>query len=143
MYARELFLGGADRDFLEAENYFQTQVASPDRSTDEITEGCCVAAKAARLRGDAVSFFKYTSKVIAGDGCSEICCELGHFYETSGDLEEAVIWYYNAVYETQPVLALRTSGAEPLEGLVRCYDRLGLSEQAASYREELNSRSEE
>ena len=23
-----------------------------------------------------------------------------------------------------PVLALRTSGAEPLEGLVRCYDRL-------------------
>jgi hypothetical protein len=143
MYARELFLGGADRDFLEAENYFQMQVASPDRSGDEITEGCCVAAKAARLRGDAVSFFKYTSKVIAGDGCSEICCELGHFYETSGDLEEAVIWYYNAVYETQPVLALRTSGAEPLEGLVRCYDRLGLSEQAASYREELNSRSEE
>ena len=110
MYARELFLGGADRDFLEAENYFQMQVASPDRSGDEITEGCCVAAKAARLRGD---------------------------------LEEAVIWYYNAVYETQPVLALRTSGAEPLEGLVRCYDRLGLSEQAASYREELNSRSEE
>lgn len=81
--------------------------------------------------------------MIAVDGCSEICCELGHFYETSGDLEEAVIWYYNAVYETQPVLALRTSGAEPLEGLVRCYDRLGLSEQAASYREELNSRSEE
>ena len=85
MYARELFLGGADRDFLEAENYFQMQVASPDRSGDEITEGCCVAAKAARLRGDAVSFFKYTSKVIAGDGCSEICCELGHFYETSGE----------------------------------------------------------
>lgn len=45
MYARELFLGGADRDFLEAENYFQMQVASPDRSGDEITEGCCVAAK--------------------------------------------------------------------------------------------------
>ena len=44
---------------------------------------------------------------------------------------------------SQPVLALRTSGAEPLEGLVRCYDHLGLSEQAASYREELNSRSEE
>ena len=37
MYARELFLGGADRDFLEAENYFQMQVASPDRSGDEIT----------------------------------------------------------------------------------------------------------
>lgn len=38
MYARELFLGGADRDFLKAENYFQAQVASPDRSGDEITK---------------------------------------------------------------------------------------------------------
>lgn len=100
-------------------------------------------SKSGKTAGRCGELFKYTSKVIAGDGCSEICCELGHFYETSGDLEEAVIWYYNAVYETQPVLALRTSGAEPLEGLVRCYDRLGLSEQAASYREELNSRSEE
>lgn len=143
MYARELFLAGEEKDFAEAEAYFRTEVASSGRSGDEITEGCCVAAKAARLRGDVVNFFKYTSKVIAGDGCSEICCELGHFYETSGDLEEAAIWYYNAVYETQPVLALRTSGEEPLEGLVRCYEGLGLSEQAASYREELNSRNEE
>ena len=143
MYARELFLGGADRDFLEAENYFQTQVASPDRSTDEITEGCCVAAKAARLRGDAVSFFKYTSKVIAGDGCSEICCELGHFYEETGDFEEAAVWYYNAAYETQPVLALRSSEEEPLQGLIRCYEQLGLPAQARSYAEELKHRQNE
>ena len=86
MYARELFLAGEARDFLEA-------------------EGCCVVARAARLRGAAVTFFKYTSKVIAGDGCSEICCELGYFYEETGDFEEAAVWYYNAAYETQPVLA--------------------------------------
>ena len=127
MYARELFLGGADRDFLEAENYFQTQVASPDRSTDEITEGC----------------FKYTSKVIAGDGCSEICCELGHFYEETGDFEEAAVWYYNAAYETQPVLALRSSEEEPLQGLIRCYEQLGLPAQARSYAEELKHRQNE
>ena len=137
MYARELFLAGEAQDFLEAESYFQVEAASPDRSADEITEGCCVAARAARLRGDTVSFFKYTSKVIAGDGCSEICCEMGHFYEEASDTEEAAVWYYNAAYETQPVLALRSSTEEPLEGLIRCYEQLGLPEEAESYREEL------
>ena len=137
MYARELFLAGESRDFLEAEDYFQAEAASPQRSADEITEGCCVAAKAARLKGDTVSFFKYASKVIAGEGCSEICCELGHFYEDSRDLEEAAIWYYNAAYETQPVLALVTSREEPLRGLIRCYEKMELPEQAEIYRTEL------
>ena len=143
MYARELFLAGEKQDFSKAEAYFQAEVSSPDRSVDEITEGCCVAARAARLRGDTVTFFKHTSKVIAGDGCSEICCELGHFYEESGDLEEAAVWYYNAAYETQPVLALRSSGEEPLQGLIRCYEQLGLVAQAESYAEELKQRQNE
>ena len=143
MYARELFLAGETQDFLEAKSYFQTEAASPDRSADEITEGCCVAARAARLRGDTVTFFKYTSKVIAGDGCSEICCELGYFYEETGDFEEAAVWYYNAAYETQPVLALRSSEEEPLQGLIRCYEQLGLPAQARSYEEELKHRQNE
>ena len=66
MYARELFLAGADRDFWRRKNYFRREVASPDRSGDEITEGCCVAAKAARLRGDAVTFFQIHLKAITG-----------------------------------------------------------------------------
>ena len=140
MYARELFLAGEAKDFLEAEDYFRAEVSSPDRNPDEITEGCCVAARAARLRGDTVTFFKYTSKVIAGEGCSEICCELGHFYEETSDPEEAAVWYYNAAYETQPVLALRSSEEEPLEGLIRCYEQLGLPAQAESYAEELKQR---
>ncbi len=143
MYARELFLAGTAQDFLEAENYFRAEVSFPDRSADEITEGCCVAAKAARLRGDTVAFFKHTSKVIAGEGCSEICCELGHFYEETKDFEEAAIWYYNAAYETQPVLALKSAGEEPLQGLIRCYEQLGLPEQAEIYAEELKNRNEE
>lgn len=140
MYARELFLAGKAQDFLEAEDYFRREVSSPDRSGEEITEGCCVAARAARLRGATVLFFKYTSKVIAGDGCSEICCELGAFYEEAGDFEEAAVWYYNAAYETQPVLALKSSVEEPLQGLIRCYEQLGLSAQARSYAEELKHR---
>lgn len=137
MYARELFLAGDKRDFLEAEDYFRTEVDSSDRSADEITEGCCVASRAARLRRAEIDFFKYASKVLAGESCSEICCELGYFYEERTDWEEAAIWYYNAAYETRPVLSLGSSVEEPLQGLIRCYEQMNLPEQAENYRTEL------
>lgn len=137
MYARELFVAGEKEDFLEAEAFFQSSAADPDRNSDEIVEACCVAARAARMRGDAVAFLKYTSKVIAGEGCSEICCELGHFYEERTDYEEAVIWYYNAVYETSSVLTVSSGHKEGLEGLIRCYRQLGIPEQAEAYEAEL------
>ena len=49
------------------------------------------------------------------------------------------MWYYNAVYETQPILNLWAGGAESLEGLIRCYERLGCPEQADIYRQELQN----
>ena len=68
MYARELFLAGEARDFLEAEDYFRAEVSSPDRSADEITEGCCVVARAAQTAGSCCRHFSsILSKVIAGD----------------------------------------------------------------------------
>ncbi len=82
------------------------------------------------------------SKVIAGEANSEICCELGHFYEESADYEEAAVWYYNAVYETCPVLDIRTGGREGLEGLIRCYEQLKCPEQVEAYKEELKRRSD-
>ena len=137
MYARELFMAGGREDFLEAEAFFQASVADPGRNAEELVEACCVVARAARLREDAGALLKYASKVIAGEGCSEICCELGHFYEERSDFDEAVIWYYNAVYETTPVLTLHSGGKEGLEGLVRCYEAMGIPEQAEGYRAKL------
>lgn len=137
MYAKELYLSGEKEDFLKAAAYFQAAAADVNRSPSEMTESCLVAARAARMAGDTVSFLKYTSKVIVGEGCSEICCELGHFYEEQQDFEEAALWYYNAVYETEPVLAIICGGREGLEGLIRCYTRLGNEEQASIYAEEL------
>ena len=94
-------------------------------------------AKAARFEGNLIDFFKFTSKVVAEEACSEICCEMGHFYEEAQDYEEAAVWYYNAVYETQPVLSIRTGGGESLEGLIRCYETMNCPQQAEIYREEL------
>lgn len=138
MYARELFLAGDTQDFLEAEKFFQDAVADWERSHEEMVQACCVAAHAARLRKNQADFFTYVTKVIAGEGCSEICCELGHFYAEMENWNEAAVWYYNAVYETSPVLKLQAGGREGLEGLVFCYEKLGMSELSDSYREELN-----
>ena len=46
--------------------------------------------------------------MIAEEANSEICCEMGHFYEENEDWEEAAVWYYNAVYEAM-------EGAEVVE----------------------------
>lgn len=138
LYARELMIAGDEEDFADALPYFERSAADVGRNSEEIAEACCVAARAARLTGDVLTFFKYTSKVIAEEANSEICNEMGHFYEEVKDYEEAAIWYYNAVYETHPILNINAGGREPLEGLIRCYQMLGEEKQAESYRKELN-----
>ncbi len=137
MYARELFLAGTEEDFCLAADFFRASAADSDRSADEMTEACLVAARASRIQKDVVGFFKYASKIIAGEGCSEICCELGAFYEEQADYEEAAVWYYNAVYETTPVLKKAAGDVDALQGLIRCYEQLGLPEMVSVYREEM------
>lgn len=138
LYARELFLAGDEEDLSNAAEIFMQSAADVERDGEEVAQACCVAARAARFAGDVVTFFKYTSKVLAEEANSEICCELGYFYEEQQDLEEAALWYYNAVYETHPILNIHAGGREALEGLIRCYEKLGLAEQVAVYREELS-----
>lgn len=140
LYARELMLAGDEEDFAQAADIFLESAADNERDGEEMVQACCVVAKAARLAGDTITFFKYTSKVIAEEACSEICCEMGHFYEGNEDWEEAAVWYYNAVYETSPILNLQAGGRESLEGLTRCYEQLGCPEQVQVYREELRRR---
>lgn len=137
MYARELMIAGDKEDFVQAMDFFAASAADADRDEEELKQACCVMAKAARLTGDSVMFFKYTCKVIAEEACSEICCEMGHFYEEQKDWEEAAVWYYNAVYETQPILSIHAGSRESLEGLVRCYESMGNPEQAQIYQKEL------
>ena len=133
IYAKELFISGEDKDFLAARDFFQASCLDGARGDDELKEAACVAARAARIAGDTEDFFKYAMKVIASDGCAEICCELGEFYRQKKDYDEAVVWYYNAAYETESILQIRSGGDIPLQGLADCYRALGNEEQAAAY----------
>ncbi|MBQ9142983.1 MAG: glycosyltransferase family 2 protein [Lachnospiraceae bacterium] len=137
MYARELLLVGTDENLFRAEEYFAQIIGQEEMDADMFLEACCILTRVARLRKDNVAFFKYAMKAVASESCSEICVELGRFYETLGDLEEAVIWYYNAAYSVQPVLVKASGEKEPIEGLLRCYQMLGLQEQEEFYQNEL------
>jgi hypothetical protein len=134
LYARELFITGENDDFLKAEAYFEASAANTDFSLDQVKEAACVVARSARLRGETAKFFKFALKDIGSEGCSEMCCELGAYYQAQGDFSEAVVWFYNAAFETASILDIRTSGAIPLLGLAECYEALGMPGEAADYR---------
>ena len=40
------------------------------------------------------------------------------------DYEEAVLWLYNAAFETESILDVASSGNKPLSLLGRCYEEL-------------------
>ena len=133
IYAKELFVSGEDKDFIMAAEFFETSCQDTSRSMDEIKEAACVAAKAARIKGDLTKFLKYALKVVACEGCAEICCELGQYFLEQKDFEEAAVWFYNAAYETECILNIHSSGDIPLRGLAECYRAMGNNEQAGEY----------
>ncbi len=136
MYARELFIAGEDKDFIEALPVFELTMTDPDRSIEEVKEAACVLAKAYRLQGDVANFFKNAIKEVATESSSEICYELGEYYMVKEDYMEASIWYYNAAYETGSILNLHCSGDWPLKKLAECYRKLGNEEKALEFEQQ-------
>lgn len=143
MYARELFVAGKEKELKRAAPFFHSVAEDVMRTPQEVTQACCVSARAARMEKNAAELLKYVSKVMAQESCSEICLELGEFYEDCKDYEEATIWYYNAAYETQPILDIRTGGQQALKGLIRCYQAIGMQQQVDFYKEECKRRQEQ
>lgn len=139
LYAKELFVSGSEEECMRAVAFFEQSAMDAERSLDEMKEACCVAARGNRLAGNVPAFFKYALKNVAADGCAEICCELGCYYQGIGDYEEAVLWYYNAAYESECILNVQYAGSIPLKGLAECYEAVGNVEMAEKYMDELET----
>jgi glycosyltransferase involved in cell wall biosynthesis len=133
MYSKELFIAGSFEDFKSAINFFNEVLDDPSRSNDEIKYAVCVIAKGYRLNGDSYNFFKNCIKGVADNPCSELCYELGEYYYGMKDYNEAIIWYYNAAFETESILNIHYNGDYSLKRLGECYYALGNNEQAESY----------
>lgn len=136
MYARELLMAGDDDDFLKAKEFFTEATLDTDRGVDEIKEASCVLAHIAVLENDTEALLKYSLKDAATEMSSEMCYELGEYYYGKDDLDEAIIWYYNAAYECSGILDGDRSGVMPRLALARCYRKLGNEEQAQDYERE-------
>lgn len=115
MYAMELYISGTDEDILEAEQFFTDSAADPSRSLDEVKEAACVVTRAARLRDDSHVILKMCLKDMLSEGSSEMCYELGEYFFAKKDYQEAALWYYNAMNETQSILNIHTSTDWPEE----------------------------
>ncbi|SDB23587.1 tetratricopeptide repeat-containing glycosyltransferase family 2 protein [Eubacterium oxidoreducens] len=134
-YAKELLLHGTQEHFMFAKDYFADLLNNSEMDNEDSKEAFIILARAYRLLGDAPSFFKYILKNIGLElDCSEIFFELGMFYENLSQYEEAQIWYYNAAFESSAYLNIHFSGDYSLQGLARCYDAVGLTDQAEHYR---------
>jgi tetratricopeptide (TPR) repeat protein len=135
MYARELFIAGEDKDFEAAFDYFRDFAERAEGSDKERKIYECILAKCYRLHGDMHGFMKYCLHNIADtQTSSEVCYELGEYYRELGDNQEAIIWYYNAAYETVCELNIHYGGDYPLLRLSECYHNIGNYEQEQAYR---------
>lgn len=134
MYAKELFISGTDAHFIDAIPIMTRLLSEDNRSAEELLTISCVLAHAYRVKNDVASFFKYAMKAVVSGSCSEICMELGAYYEACSDFNEAHIWYYNAAFETTPICNIHLGGDEALLALARVFEAVGLSEAAADYR---------
>lgn len=123
MYAKELLKTGDTRDFADAKPIF-CRILDTDFSDDARKEASCVLARVYRLEDNKNEFFKLTMKDMLTTPCSEICYELGTYFLAQRDYDEAVLWFYNAAYETESILDIHTNGDLPLLGLVECYEYL-------------------
>jgi lipopolysaccharide biosynthesis regulator YciM len=103
------------------------------RTEDEIYIIQCVVAKVSRLRNDEYNLMKVSLKNIAAKPSSELCFELGEYYMSKGDYQEAIIWFYNAAYETECLLNIHYAGDYALTKLAQCYKKLGNEEQNQAY----------
>lgn len=139
MYARELFIAGTADDFLEAEDYFEQQAEEPN-SNEELKIIQCVLARCGRIKRNITQLFKYSLKNVAGENPSaEICFEVGEYFYEIEDFKEAIVWFYNAAYETESELNIHYAGDYPLKRLSECYKKLGDKEQSEVYMELANT----
>ena len=124
MYSKELLKCGDEDDFAKATEIFESILQKQKVTEEQLHKICCVLARAARLSGNKTAFLKYTTKSLVMGPSSEICLELGEYFLANEDNEEAIVWFYNAAYESEPILDISSQGKAPRLGLAQCYSNI-------------------
>lgn len=133
IYEKELYIAGDKENFEKALPYFSCRCDMDGIDEDEMCKAQAIALKATIMTGDIAGQFKYALRGVASKGCSELCVELGNWFMDQALYTEAAMWFYNAAYETEPLLDIKAATRIPLMGLVKCYAELGDDEKAAEF----------
>ena len=108
IYCKELFIAGSKENYLNAKAFVMETADREGLSKDQVARIFTVGARICRMTGDHPGFMKFVTRSAAGDMMtSELCCELADYYMENGDENEANLWYYNAMNETQAYLDIR------------------------------------
>ena len=137
IYLRELYFIGELHNLKKGHDYLAKISESENPESDLFQKAIAILCKEARILGKDSDFLKYSLKGVASQGSSELCMELGHYFYEKEEWNEAVIWYYNAAYETPCQMSLKAATTEPLTQIVSCYERLNMPEVAEEYRKQL------
>lgn len=119
IYAKELVIAGEKSNFEKAREFFMDRCESAS-AHDELAICLTMAARCCYEADDMVGFTKYALRAAAGElMTSELCCNLGAFYEATGDINEAIMWYYNAANEVTAFLDIRCQEEIPNAAIER------------------------
>ncbi len=133
MYARELFISGTDEDFLEALDFFRKRMDKEEQEEMVLT-ATCVVIKCARLKNDTDLMLLAASRALASSNTpSEAVFELGEYYRARRNYTEACMWYFNAAFETEPLINIKYHDSYPFIGLHISYVITGDRENAARF----------
>ena len=135
MWAKELLKCGNLEDLADAEEYFSGLYYAKDECNIRDEAGC-VLARLFRNAGRIPEFFSVVLSHIvarnATDTCSEICYEIGMYFLEAGQKDDAMMWFYNAVRETEPILDIGVCRDSALK-LSHIYEDMGLTEESLEY----------
>lgn len=130
MYATELFKRGEIEDLQRAQPYWET-VLETDTDPEHIRWAVCILGKSREMQQQPEAFFAAILKDMGQTPCSEVCYLLGLHFAHSGNAREASLWFYNAAFETSPVLDIHAGGDDALQALIGCYEQLAADDPAS------------
>lgn len=142
IYLRELYFIGDKHNLEKGHEYLVNLCENENPESDLFQKAVAILCKEARLLKQESDILKYSLKGVASTGSSELCMELGHYFYEKEEWSEAVIWYYNAAYETPCQMSLKAATTEPLTQIVSCYEKLGMPEVAEEYLKQLEELNE-
>lgn len=118
IYCKELYIAGTDEDFSESYVFFRELSDREGFEKDLVARIFAVCARACRIKGDMAGLMKYVTRAAAGEMmCSELCCELAEYMVSVGDMNEAALWYLNALQETEALMNIAYGNDIPRNAL--------------------------